>query len=56
MRHILKKSEKKAKSGSFSSVHQKIARLNSGNTITAKAYLKKLDKKKLHGTKTNSKK
>jgi len=51
MSHTLKKSEKKKKSGAYASVHQKIARRNSGNTITAKAYLKKMDKEKENGTK-----
>ena len=50
MRHVLKK---KAKSGVYTSIHQKIARQHSGDTITAKAFLKKLDKEKEHGTKSS---
>jgi hypothetical protein len=42
MAHVLKK---KIRTGEFSSIHQKVARLHSGNTITAKAFLRKQDKK-----------
>jgi hypothetical protein len=44
--------KKKVISGSFSSIHQKIARRHSGDTITAKAFLRKQDKK--NGTKNNT--
>jgi hypothetical protein len=52
MSHIFKKTEKKKrkKSKAYASVHQKVARLNSGNTITAKALLRKMDKEKQNGT------
>lgn len=55
MSHTFKKTKnsekKKVISGQYASVHQKIARKNSGNTITAKAFLKKLDKE--NGTKND---
>lgn len=46
MGHIFKKKDKivKISTAQFSSKHQKIARLHSGNTIIAKALIKKLKK------------
>jgi hypothetical protein len=55
MSHVFKKSEKKkVTTPPYASVHQKIARRNSGNTITAQALLRKLekqDKEKVDGAK-----
>lgn len=42
---VKKKKKKKYKRGEYSSTHQKIARRNSGNTITALKFLRKLDNK-----------
>lgn len=59
MGHILKKNEneiKLIKLGKYSSRHQKVARLNSGNTITVKALLRKMDKEKTSGTKSSKEK
>lgn len=53
MSHILKK---KVVISKYSSRHQKIARLNSGNTITVKALLRKMDKEKASGTKSSKEK
>lgn len=53
MPHTLKK---KVTLGQFSSRHQKIARLHSGNTIIAKALLKAIDKEKVNGAKDNKEK
>jgi hypothetical protein len=49
MKHTLKK---KKKIVGYSSIHQKIARKNSGNTITAKAYLRRMDKQNDNKEKT----
>jgi len=57
MSHTFKKSEKKkVTTPQYASVHQKIARRNSGNTITAKAYLKKMDKEKENATENGKEK
>jgi len=59
MSHVLKKSEseiKRVRLGKYSSRHQKVARLNSGNTITVKALLRKMDKEKASGTKSSKEK
>jgi hypothetical protein len=40
-----KKKKKRHKRGEYSSVHQKIARMESGNTIVAKSFIKKLNDK-----------
>jgi hypothetical protein len=59
MGHVLKKNEseiKLIKLGKYSSRHQKVARLNSGNTITVKALLRKMDKEKTSGAKSSKEK
>lgn len=52
---IEKEKKVKVKIGRFSSRHQKIARTNSGNTITAKKFLKTLEEKGIlkRGTESN---
>jgi len=59
MSHTLKKSESEIKLirlGKYSSRHQKVARLHSGNTITVKALLRKMDKEKVNGAKSSKEK
>jgi len=51
---MVKKKKKKSKWAGYSSVHQKIARRNSGNTITANKFLRKLDE--LYDSKNNKEK
>jgi hypothetical protein len=44
--------KKRHKRGEYSSVHQKVARLASGNTLRARKFLRKLDKE--NDTKNNT--
>jgi len=54
MSHTLKKKE--VVIPKYASRHQKVARLHSGNSITAQKLLRRLDKEKVDGTKSSKEK